>query len=130
MPPNSLIINKSSEPGGLNLARLMPWSPMNEPEILTDPPAALDHARVLRQLRPFHALLGHRSAPHSPPRPARPAPSPESVPRRLAALPARRRAAAHQLIDLYHSPSSPRDRERILQVATELRMILMHPGID
>src|SRR5260370_12435683 len=65
MPPNSLIISKSSEPGGLNLGSLSPGVPMNEPEILTDPRAALDLGRVLGQRRAFVALGGRCSAAHA-----------------------------------------------------------------
>jgi hypothetical protein len=66
----------------------------------------------------------------SQPRACRPAPAPETVRTRIADLAVRGRAVANQLIDLYHSSSSARDRELILEVATELRMILMQPGID
>jgi hypothetical protein len=68
----------------------------------------------------------------SQPRDRRPAPAPaaETVRTRIADLAVRGRAIANQLVDLYHSSSSPRDRELILEVATELRMILMQPGID
>src|SRR5260370_22765372 len=65
MPPNSLIMNKSYEPGGINLARLMPWSPMNEPKSPPDPRAALHLGRVLGQRRAFVALGGRCSAAHA-----------------------------------------------------------------
>jgi hypothetical protein len=55
---------------------------------------------------------------------------PESVRTRVASLTARGRAIANQLVALYNSSSSAADRELILESATELRMILMQPGID
>ena len=68
----------------------------------------------------------------SQPRARRPAavPSAETDRTRIADLAARGRAVANQLVALYHSSSSARDRELILEVATELRLILMQPGID
>jgi hypothetical protein len=39
-------------------------------------------------------------------------------------------AIANQLVALYHSAHSERDRELILETATELRLILMQPGLD
>jgi hypothetical protein len=62
-------------------------------------------------------------------RPA-PVPSAETDRTRIADLASRGRAIATQLVALYHSSSSARDRELVLEVATELRMILMQPGID
>lgn len=55
---------------------------------------------------------------------------PETLHARVAKLTARARAIANQLVALYNSSSSARDRELILESATELRMILMQPGID
>jgi hypothetical protein len=49
---------------------------------------------------------------------------------RIADLATRGRAIANRLVSLYHASASPRDRELILEIATELRMILMQPGID
>jgi hypothetical protein len=66
----------------------------------------------------------------SKPRARRVVPSAETNRTRIADLAARGRAVANQLVALYHSSSSARDRELILEVATELRMILMQPGID
>ena len=68
----------------------------------------------------------------SQPRTRRPAadPSAETSRTRIADLAARGRAVANELVALYHSSSSARDRELILEIATELRMILMQPGID
>ena len=59
-----------------------------------------------------------------------PAPDAETDRTRIADLAARGRDIANQLVALYHSSSSPRDRELILEVATELRMILMQPDLD
>jgi hypothetical protein len=55
---------------------------------------------------------------------------PQSVRARVAGLTARGRAIANQLVALYNSSSSAADREFILESATELRMILMQPGIE
>jgi hypothetical protein len=55
---------------------------------------------------------------------------PETLPARVAKLTARARAIANQLVALYNSSSSARDRELILESATELRMILMQPDGD
>jgi hypothetical protein len=49
---------------------------------------------------------------------------------RLADLTRRGRTIANQLVSLYNSCHSQRDREHILESAMELRMILMQPGID
>ena len=56
--------------------------------------------------------------------------SPESLHTLVAGLTARGRAIANQLVALYRSASSARDRELILESATELRMILMQPDGD
>jgi hypothetical protein len=58
------------------------------------------------------------------------APNAETARTRIIDLAARGRAIANQLVDLYESSSSARDRELILEFATELRVILMQPGID
>jgi hypothetical protein len=60
----------------------------------------------------------------------RPASPPETLHARVEALTSRGRAIAGQLVALYNSSRSERDRELILETATELRMILMQPGID
>jgi hypothetical protein len=62
------------------------------------------------------------------PRTRRSAPPPETVRARVADLTSRGRAIANQLVALYNSSSSARDRELILESATELRLILMQPG--
>ena len=49
---------------------------------------------------------------------------------RVADLTRRGRAIANQFVALYNSCHSERDRELILEAATELRMILMQPGIE
>src|ERR1039457_392223 len=53
---------------------------------------------------------------------------PETLRARVADLTRRGRAIANQLVALYNSCHSERDRELILEAATELRMILMQPG--
>ena len=53
---------------------------------------------------------------------------PETLRARVADLSRRGRAIANQLVALYNSCHSERDRELILDAATELRMILMQPG--
>jgi hypothetical protein len=58
------------------------------------------------------------------------APPPETLRTRVANLASRGRTIANQLVSLYNSSRSERDRELILETATELRMILMQPGID
>ena len=63
-------------------------------------------------------------------RPRRPALPPETLRTRVANLGNRARAIANQLVTLYNSSNSPRDREFILETATEIRMILMQPGIE
>ena len=49
---------------------------------------------------------------------------------RVADLTRRGRDIANQLISLYNSAGSERDRELILEAATELRLILMQPSLD
>jgi len=63
-------------------------------------------------------------------RPRRTAPRPQTLRERAADLAGRCRILANQLVELYNSCHSPRDREFILEVATELRLILMQPGLD
>ena len=64
-------------------------------------------------------------------RPARrPARTPETLRARVADLERRGRVIANQLVALYNSSHSERDRELILEAAMELRMILMRPGIE
>ncbi len=63
-------------------------------------------------------------------RPRRTASLPETLHTRAAKLADRGRAIANQLVALYNSASTGRDREFILEAATELRMILMQPGLD
>lgn len=55
---------------------------------------------------------------------------PKTLCTRVADLTRRGRAIANQLLALYNSSRSERDRELILEAATELRLILMQPGID
>jgi len=59
--------------------------------------------------------------------PARPR---QSLRARVEDLTSRGRIIANQLVALFNSCGSARDREFILEAATELRMILMQPGID
>jgi hypothetical protein len=54
-------------------------------------------------------------------------PAPETVRARAADLTRRGRIIANQLVALYNSSRSERDREFILESATELRLILMQP---
>jgi hypothetical protein len=56
--------------------------------------------------------------------------TPESLSNRLAGLASRGRVIANQLVSLYHASPSPSDRDRILEIATELRLILMQPGTE
>jgi hypothetical protein len=65
-----------------------------------------------------------------PPRTKRSAPTPETVRMRIISLGNRARELANQLVALYNSSTSARDRELILETATEIRLILMQPGID
>jgi hypothetical protein len=60
----------------------------------------------------------------------RPGAAPQTLRTRVAALTSRGRAIANQLVALYGSCRSERDREFILEAATELRLILMQPGND
>ena len=59
----------------------------------------------------------------------RAAPKPETLRARAVNLANRGRDIANQLVALYDSACSDRDREFILEAATELRMILMQPGL-
>ena len=63
-------------------------------------------------------------------RPARSAPTPETLRERVIDLTGRCRELANQLVAIYNSCSSGRDREFILESATELRMILMRPALE
>ena len=65
---------------------------------------------------------------HKPRRARRRSPSPETLRARVADLANRGRAIANQLVALYNSAHSGRDREFILETATELRLLLMQPG--
>ena len=60
----------------------------------------------------------------------RPAPPHETARARIIDLTRRGRDIANQLLALYNSSRSARDRELILESATELRIILMQPGIE
>jgi hypothetical protein len=60
----------------------------------------------------------------------RPQPRPESFRERVADLTSRGSVIANQLVALYNSARSERDRELVLESATQLRLILMQPGID
>jgi hypothetical protein len=68
-------------------------------------------------------LLRSRAATHR-------TPPPDTLRTRVADLTSRGRAIANQLVDLYNSARSERDRELILEAATELRIILMQPGLE
>jgi hypothetical protein len=57
-------------------------------------------------------------------------PRPESFRERVASLTTRGTEIANQLVALYSSARSERDRELVLESATQLRLILMQPGID
>jgi hypothetical protein len=59
----------------------------------------------------------------------RPAPPPETIRTCIVNLTRRARDIASELVALYNSSLSERDRELILESATELRMILMQPGL-
>jgi hypothetical protein len=59
----------------------------------------------------------------------RPAPPPETMRTLVIGLTRRGRDIANQLVSLYNSSLSERDREFILESGTELRMILMQPGL-
>jgi len=58
------------------------------------------------------------------------APRSETFRARVADLTLRGRAIANQLVALYNSSNSGRDRELVLEAAAELRIILMQPGLD
>jgi hypothetical protein len=57
-------------------------------------------------------------------------PAPETLRTRLADLTRRGRVIANQFVALYNSAHSGRDRELILEAATELRILLMQPGLE
>ena len=63
-------------------------------------------------------------------RPRRPARPPQTFHARVADLTRRGRDIANQLVSLYNSSRSERDREIVVEAATELRLILMQPGLD
>ena len=67
---------------------------------------------------------------HKPRRARRLTPSPETLRARLADLANQGRALANQFVALYNSAHSDRDREFILEAATELRLLLMQPGLE
>ena len=81
--------------------------PENAPKLLEAVGEVLNQSRRKRRARP-----------------------PETMHTRIANLTVRGRTIANQLVALYNSSSSARDRELILESATELRMILMQPGMD
>src|ERR1035441_8396437 len=58
------------------------------------------------------------------------APHPQTLRTRVEGLASRGRTIVNQLVALYNDCRSERDREFVLEVATELRMILMQPGLD
>src|SRR5262249_45122765 len=60
------------------------------------------------------------------PSPRRPA-APVTVHARIAAVAARARTAANELVALYESCRDRQGRELIVEIATELRIILMQP---
>jgi hypothetical protein len=57
-------------------------------------------------------------------------PAPQTLRNRILDLGQRGRALANQFLDLYNSCHSGRDRELVLEIATEIRMILMQPGLE
>jgi len=57
-------------------------------------------------------------------------PAHDTLRTRVIALTSRGRLIANQLVALYNSARSERDRELILESAAELRIILMQPGLD
>lgn len=57
-------------------------------------------------------------------------PPPDTLRARVVTIASRGKAIANQLVALYNSACSERDREFILESATEIRMILMQPGLD
>jgi hypothetical protein len=63
-------------------------------------------------------------------RPTRPARKPQTLRERAIDLTSRCRQLVNELVALYDSSPSARDRELILESATELRLILMQPGLD
>ena len=66
----------------------------------------------------------------TPRRSQRHAPQPQTLRTRVEGLASRGRAIANQLVALYSDCQSERDREFVLEIATELRMILMQPGLN
>src|ERR1039458_6243339 len=58
------------------------------------------------------------------------APHPQTLRTRVEGLARRGHTIVNQLVALYNDCRSERDREFVLEVATELRMILMQPGLD
>jgi hypothetical protein len=58
------------------------------------------------------------------------APHPQTLRTRVEGLARRGRTIVNQLVALYNDCRSERDREFVLEVATELRMILTQPGLD
>jgi hypothetical protein len=69
-------------------------------------------------------LLRQARRPRRAPRP------PQTIKTRLADLASRGREVANQFVSLYNSSHSGRDRELILEAATELRIMLMQLGLD
>src|ERR1017187_4905715 len=61
-------------------------------------------------------------------RPRNTAIPPQTLNTRVANLTRRGRKIANQFLALYNSAGSDRDRETVLEAATELRLILMPPG--
>jgi hypothetical protein len=57
-------------------------------------------------------------------------PKPTTLRARVADLAVRGRAIVNQLVDLYNASSSRDEREIILEIATELRVLLMQPGSE
>jgi hypothetical protein len=82
--------------------------PENAPKLLDAVGQLLHHSRRIR-------------------RPTRP---PQTLRQRVVDLTSRGRDIANQLVALYNSSPSARDREFILESATELRLILAQPGLD
>jgi hypothetical protein len=64
------------------------------------------------------------------PRRTAPAPAAQTLTTRVADLTRRGRDIANQFLSLYNSSHSERERELILEAATELRLLLMQLGLD
>src|ERR1035437_6520713 len=103
--------------------------PENAPKVLEAVGQLLRETRRTKPREPAPEPVRAPAAgpPPKPPRPTPRDPAPEPVRPRPADLTRRGRIIANQLVALYNSSRSERDREFILESATELRLILMHP---